>query len=126
MVEPMKTVTISIVNIVDGGVCVSASDGQKVYDVIRDSVLKGERVAISFASITRMTTAFLNAAVGQLYGEFPEDVIKRSLAPPIDFESWHVQRLKIVIDRAKEYFNDEPKISKAFQSESELTDDEDI
>src|SRR5262245_30518624 len=100
----MKKVTISIASIVEGGICVSVDDGNKLYKAIYDEIKKGSRVKISFSGVTRMTTAFLNTAIGQLYGEFSEIEIRKHLAPPIDAEPWQLNRLKLVVDRAKEFF----------------------
>lgn len=113
----MRTKIIPISAIVGGGICVSASDGQKVYQQIRDAVSAGDRVVLSFSGITRMTTAFLNAAVGQLYGEFDEQTIKMRLGPPVDYEKWHLNRLKIVVDRAKSYFKDTELVEEQFRKE---------
>ena len=118
----MKTVTVSISSVVGGGFCVSTVDGQKVYDVIRDAIKAGNRVEISFSGVTRMTTAFLNAAVGQLYGEFSDETVRRFLAPPIDSEPWQRNRLKMVVDRAKVFFTDGGKLSditKGFRDDDE-------
>src|SRR5262249_4150656 len=104
--SPIKEVTVHIAQIVDGGVCVAASDGHKVHKVIYLEINKNNRVKISFSGVTRLTTAFLNAAVGQLYGEFSEETIRRHLAPPVDAEAWHLKRLKLVVDRAKVFFRD--------------------
>ena len=94
----------------------SATDGHKVYEHVRKGVIDGDRVSLSFSGITRMTTAFLNAAVGQLYGEFSETEIRKHLADPIDFEPWHIARLRLVVERAKDYFRDTSKTEKAFAS----------
>ncbi|WP_108819357.1 STAS-like domain-containing protein [Pseudovibrio sp. Alg231-02] len=112
----MKTISVPISVIVGGGICVSASDGHKVFDVIRQHIVNGNRAALSFSGVTRMTTAFLNAAVGQLYGDFDEQKIRQHLAPPEDAEDWHLVRLKIVVDRAKIYFNDNNSIDSIFSS----------
>lgn len=111
----MQSVRVSISSIVGGGICVAASDGQKVHQEIYNIIKNGDRVILSFSGVSRMTTAFLNAAVGQLYGEFSERTIKRRLAPPIEYEEWHLKRLKIVVDRAKEYFRDTDRIEKLFK-----------
>jgi hypothetical protein len=111
----MKQTIIPISRIVGGGICVSASDGQKVYAKVREAVVARDAVILSFSGVSRMTTAFLNAAVGQLYGEFTEDVIRQRLAPPQDYEPWHLSRLKMVVDRAKDYFNDKDIVEKAFE-----------
>jgi hypothetical protein len=113
--DQMKTIKVLISTIVDGGICVAASDGQKVYPVIYDIITKGNRAEISFYGVTRMTTAFLNAAVGQLYGELEEGVIRKHLAPPVDYQDWHLERLKMVVERAKVFFADPPAIEELFE-----------
>jgi hypothetical protein len=120
--KKMRTLTIPISSIVGGGICVSALDGQRVYERVSRAVAEGNRVVLSFSGVTRMTTAFLNAAVGQLYGEFSEEIIRERLAPPIDYEPWHLSRLKLVVDRAKVYFRD---IGRAEKIILNITGDED-
>lgn len=121
----MRDVSIQIARIVGGGICVAADDGQKVYAKVREVVADGNRAVLSFSGITRMTTAFLNAAVGQLYGEFSETTVRRHLAPPVDFEDWHLRRLKLVVDRAKQYFADEEKVTQSIRdSLGERNDDD--
>lgn len=119
----MKAIRISISSIVGGGICVAASDGQAVHREIYKVISSGERAEISFFGVTRMTTAFLNAAVGQLYGEFDEETLKKHLAPPVDFEEWHLRRLKMVVDRAKAYFSDRKRIEEIFDSIKHDDDD---
>jgi hypothetical protein len=119
----MKDVTVSIATIVEGGICVSADDGNKVHSAVYDEIKKGNRVKISFSGVTRMTTAFLNAAIGQLYGEFTEIDIRKHLAPPVDAEPWQLNRLKLVVDRAKEYFASPTALRSAFLSATGLEDD---
>lgn len=121
MVIEMATIQIPISSIVGGGICVAASDGQRVYEAIRTAVARGDRVVLSFSGITRMTTAFLNAAVGQLYGEFSEQDIRMRLAAPVDAEPWHLMRLRLVVDRAKEFFKDGDRVRSAF----DIKDDQD-
>ncbi|SOC47722.1 uncharacterized protein DUF4325 [Rhizobium subbaraonis] len=122
----MRTVRIPIAAIVGGGICVSASDGQRVYQIVQQAVADGDRVVLSFSGITRMTTAFLNAAVGQLYGEFSEEEIRQRLAPPVDFEAWHLSRLKLVVDRAKEFFKNSDRVTSVFEDHAGGNDADDI
>lgn len=115
----MRTRQLSISAIVGGGVCVSAIDGQRVYSALREVVASGDRAQLSFSGITRLTTAFLNAAVGQLYGEFTEEIIRSRLAPPVDAEAWQLNRLKLVVDRAKAYFSGGDDMRKVISRASE-------
>lgn len=119
----MADVTVSIATIVEGGICVSADDGNKIHKVVYEEIKKGNRVRISFSGITRMTTAFLNTAIGQLYGEFSEIEIRKHLAPPVDAEPWQLTRLKLVVDRAKEFFANPTALQSAFLNATGLEDD---
>ena len=119
----MKEVTVSISQVVGGGICVAASDGHKVHDVIRNNILEGNRVRISFENVTRITTAFLNAAIGQLYGEFTEDEIRKHLAPPINADGSQLNRLKLVVDRAKQYFKNPIGARRVFLDTTGLEDE---
>lgn len=115
----MRTIRVKLVRVVDGGICVAASDGQRVHEEIYEIIRNGDRVELSFEGVSRITTAFLNAAVGQLYGEFSETQLRQHLAPPIDADDWHLSRLKLVIDRAKEYFRDAQKVERILKDNEE-------
>jgi len=119
----MKEVRISIALIVEGGICVSADDGNRVHQAVYDEIKKGNRVTLSFSGVTRITTAFLNTAIGQLYGEFSETELRKHLAPPVDTEPWQLNRLKLVVDRAKEYFANPNAVRSAFLNATGLEDD---
>lgn len=119
----MQDVKISIANIVSGGFCVSADDGNRVHQAIYDEIRKGSRVVLSFSGVTRMTTAFLNAAIGQLYGEFSDIEIRKHLAPPVDAEPWQLNRLKLVVDRAKTYFSNPKAVRSAFSAITGIEDE---
>ncbi|MCZ8044463.1 MAG: STAS-like domain-containing protein [Beijerinckiaceae bacterium] len=119
----MRDQAISIAQVVGGGICVSASDGHRVHDAVRQAILKGQRAVISFSGVTRLTTAFLNAAIGQLYGEFPEELIRQHLAPVRDADDRQLRQLKLVVDRAKQFFADPDRSSKSFKSAFEVDDE---
>ncbi|OIQ23723.1 MAG: hypothetical protein BM562_18530 [Alphaproteobacteria bacterium MedPE-SWcel] len=120
----MAIKTVKISQIIGSGYCVSASDGKLVYEVITQHIEKGDRVAISFENATRLTTAFLNAAVGQLYGEYTPEKVRASLAPPLGAEPWQLARLKVVVERAKAFFEKPDEISKIIERESGKPNDD--
>lgn len=100
----MKDSTISVAGVIDGGICVAADDGHKVHDKIIAEFERDNRVTLSFRGVTRLTTLFLNAAVGQLYGEYPENYMRSHFTPAEEAEDWHLTRLKTVVDHAKRFF----------------------
>lgn len=100
-----KPITLKIYEIVGSEFCVAADDGQKVHDQIVRALQNNLKVRISFINIERLTSAFLNVAIGQLYGEFPEELLRSNLSVT-DIESDDLDLLKRVIDTAKLYFKD--------------------
>jgi len=100
----MKERDIDIVSIVGGPLCLSSDDGAKVHDAIVAALKKGEKVRLSFRAVEDLTSAFLNAAIGQLYGEFDEEELRNRMLPPVNTSSADLSLLKRVVDRAKEFF----------------------
>lgn len=100
-----KNFILSIFEIIGSPFCVASSDGQKVYDRLAPILKKGRNVTLSFHNITTLTSAFLNAAIGQLYGVFSEEDI-RSLLKVEDLQSDDMMLLKRVVETAKQYFKD--------------------
>jgi aspartokinase len=98
---------VELARVVGGSSCVSSDDGHAVYQRIARSLAAQSEVVISFAGIEDVTTAFLNAAIGKLYGEFSEADI-RALLRVENAEPDHLALLKRVVDRAKDFFRDPP------------------
>ena len=103
---------INLTDAVGGVHCVASSDGGIVHDLIAEHLSHGEDVVVSFAGVEDVTSAFLNSAIGQLYGEFTEGDIRAHLQV-IDADSDHLALLKRVVDRAKEFFRDPEPINAA-------------
>ena len=85
--------------------CVASSDGQKVYQRLAAALKADRDVLLSFRNVTALTAAFLNAAIGQLYGIFNEKHIQNLLKVE-DVEQNDLALLKRVVDNAKLYFKD--------------------
>jgi hypothetical protein len=98
-----ERVKIKIIETAENNFCVAACDGQKIHDRIADAFRKNRKVELSFAEIDELTPAFLNAAVGQLYGTFPAKLIEENLSfTDLDPEDEVI--VKRVMERAKGYF----------------------
>jgi Icc-related predicted phosphoesterase len=98
-------VIIRVYEVVGNGLCVASDDGQKVHDQITRTFREGKKILLSFQNVEMLTPTFLNAAIGQLYGEFPEAQIKANLSVT-EMESDDLELLKRVVDTAKDYFRD--------------------
>ena len=118
-----KYIRISMFEVVGSPLCVAASDGQKVYDRLAATLKANRYVALSFHNVTALTAAFLNAAIGQLYGTFNEKHIQNLLKVE-DVEQNDLALLKHVVDNAKLYFKDPQRFNQAVREVMGDNDDE--
>jgi len=96
---------IGVVEVVGDAICVSQDDGQRLFEVLRGALDSGQNVALSFVGVRTLTTAFLNAAVGQLLRFYSSDELRaRVLFRALSGEQ--VKMLREVIERAGHYFSD--------------------
>jgi hypothetical protein len=104
MSEP---VIIRVFDVVGTPLCVSSADGQLVYDKLAPLLREGRKVAVSFAQIETLISAFLNTSIGQLYGDpqIPEAKI-RELLSVRDMAPEDVALLNRVVENAKAYSRD--------------------
>ena len=113
-----KDTKISVFEVVGSPLCVASNDGQKVYNRLAAAIQDGRSVALSFHNVTTLTSAFLNAAIGQLYGKFSEEQIRSSLGLK-DMEPDDLMLLKRVVDTAKQYFKDPRRFDEAIRETME-------
>ncbi len=100
-----RSVSISVYEVVGSHLSVASNDGQKVYNRLVTALKEDTGVVLSFRNVSTLTSAFLNAAIGQLYGKFQEETI-RDLLQVEDMDSDDLELLKRVVDTAKLYFKD--------------------
>src|SRR6267142_4866685 len=108
--------------IIGSPLAVASDDGQKVFDKIAPLLREGRSVRLSFDRIETMIPAFLNAAVGRLYEEFPEDRI-RKLLDVHNMSSEDLALLKQVNDNAKLYFKNRKEFDQAWKDEVDADDE---
>lgn len=110
----METYRIDVYNIVGGEYCIEADEGQKVFDNIIKA-LKGDRsVIISFKNVTRVTTAFLNSALGQLFKDNTEEEIRDKISYE-DITEVDKMRVNRVYKNAKLYYDDPEGMKKTIE-----------
>lgn len=111
-----KNLVVSVFEIVGNPLCVASGDGMKVYDRLAAALQQGYSVQLSFLNVTTLTSAFLNAAIGQLYGAFKEEKI-RSLLTVEDMQQDDLALLQQVVGTAKQYFKDPKKFNQIIDEE---------
>lgn len=112
----MRPVTVSVYDVVGGSLCVSADDGRRLHDKIVPLLRQSTPVVLSFERVELMISAFLNAAIGQLYGELSYESVDDLLSPK-NLSSDDVDMWKQVIENAKVYFERPEDLDRAWREE---------
>lgn len=99
----METKQIFIKEIILVDTAVSTDNGDLIYKKVIEIIEENNRVELDFKGITMMTTAFLNAAIGQLYSKYTGDQLNKLLKLNNVADDDKIL-FKKVIDRAKQYF----------------------
>lgn len=103
---------IKIYEIVGSEFCVASDDGHRVYNEIKFALGKGRNTVLTFKNITHLTSSFLDAAVGQLYGIYSQDELRKRMRW-VDIEPDDESLLERVIDTAIRYFKDPDRFKAA-------------
>lgn len=109
-----ENIQISMFEVVGSSFCVAVDDGQKIHKHLDAALRANQEVVLSFHNVTALTTPFLTAAVGELYGTFSEEKI-RSLLKVEDIKPNDLAFLKSVIRGAKLYFKDPQRFNQVIQ-----------
>ncbi len=113
-----KPITIKVADLIGSPLCISAEDGQKVFDKVEALFKDGRMVIISFDRVSMLISLFLNVAIGQMYGSFSEDEIRAKLQ--VDGLSGDdMELLKRVVDNAKKYYANPKSYDAAWHDEED-------
>ena len=80
-------------------------DGQKIYDQIAAAFNQGQKVILSFRNLERLTWSVVFSAIAQLYENYPEEKIEKSLEL-VDIEQDDLDLIKRVVEVKKNYLKD--------------------
>ena len=99
--------SVIISNIITGSSAIFSSEGLKIFQILNSSLKKTQPVEISFEGLNKVSTAFLNAAIGKLYINYPKDFLIKNLLFK-DLNDTIKSKLDRTIDNAieHEFYND--------------------
>ncbi|WP_323034993.1 STAS-like domain-containing protein [Pararhodobacter sp.] len=114
-----KQVKIRIADIVGGTVWVSTDDAQKVHDCISAELEAGNDVILSFEGRETIITAFLNAAIGQLFsGKYLDGVVEGRVNFS-DLSDDDEALIEHAVENAKRYFSNKAAYDSAWKEETD-------
>ena len=89
---------------VSGPVCVDPADGGRLGEVVTQTLERGESVLLDFTGVTILTSSFLNAAIGFLFGTFSAEDLARRLQW-CGLDSTDESLIRLVQSNAIRYFS---------------------
>jgi len=110
----MEEVRINIFESIGGDGAISVDDGDMIYARLEKALDHGAVAILDFQNIKLITTAFLNAAIGQLYGKYETKMVRERLKLE-NVAQEDLSTFKKVTDRAKEYFADKERFGRAVE-----------
>ncbi len=113
-----ERIKIKVVDLIGTPHCISAEDGQKVFNKVESLLKSGKQVTISFERVSTLISLFLNVAIGQLYGSFSEEDV-RSMIEVEGLSGDDMELLKRVVDNAKKYYENPKGYDEAWQDEED-------
>ena len=108
-------IKINVFAVVGDSFCVAAEDGEKVLSQIKKGIIERKNIILSFQNVEMLTSAFLNTAIGKLYGEYDEKTIKQYLSVE-EITDNEKLLLKRVVDTAKAYYRDPDQFEKSIKT----------
>lgn len=114
----MKSIeyTLKVRNFTVLDIAVSSDEGDKINTAIVDAFKKNvDILSLDFDGIKVLNTAFLNAAIGQLYAVYDSDFLNKHLKIT-NIKEGDLVYLKKAISTAKEYFSNPELFDESAQS----------
>jgi type III secretion system FlhB-like substrate exporter len=112
----MEKKIIGITDTIKTPFCVASGDGDIIFEIISDAIRNKQHVELSFKDIKYITSAFLNSAIGQLYGVFSGDDIT-SFLRLIDLKEIDSELILRVKENAIRFYENKEKAMKPVYEE---------
>lgn len=115
----MSTMSLlSVQQIIGDSAAFTPNAGDKVFEQLHEVLQVPEEAVLDFNGVSLLTTAFLNAALGQLYAHYSPDFLNRYVKFE-NVEQDDMARILLVLRRAKEYFDNKQQFG---QNRQEMFD----
>lgn len=111
-----KKIKIKVCEELGSSTAISTDDGNIIFNIIVGILEKKGSVILDFAGIDLLISAFLNAAIGQLYSRYSSEKLQQSLTV-VNMNEDDKQLLVEVIKRAKAYFANPDEFERVISKE---------
>lgn len=108
-----KSSVITVHDIINDDSALTPKSGDVVFYQVMESLKQKNKTIVSFDGIKYITTAFLNAAIGQLYSKFDSAFLNEFLQ--VNISEADLPLLQRVLQNARVYFNDKNSFDDALK-----------
>ena len=112
--QSSETVRLVVTEAIGDNLCIACDDGQKLYEQIAAALKESKKVILDFHNVEETIPAFMGTAIGQLYSNFPEEQIEKSLTV-VNADSDAVDDIKNAVYWTKRYLEDPERFKAAAQ-----------
>lgn len=105
-----KEFYIDVAEKIENPSALTQEQGNIIYNAIVPAIEQGKHIILDFDHVESMITAFLNNAIGQLYGKFTSEQISECLEI-VNFPDVKKSTLNLVISNAKKFYSNQEKFS---------------
>lgn len=115
-----ETILVRVADLINTTRAVDAAAGERVFSEICPLLQRGDKVLLSFDGISLVITAFLNAAIGKLFGVIPPDKVSELLEVRDLDDAFH-GTLESSLEISKAYYEDPERLKRSIK---EVMDEE--
>ncbi|WP_164507530.1 STAS-like domain-containing protein [Lacticaseibacillus songhuajiangensis] len=98
----MDEKTLIVKDVIQSNLAVSPEDGSNVFSILESSIKQKHLMHVDFSGLQTVTTAFLNAAIGDLYANQDRDTLNKFIK--IDGQTLtnlQRQKVQLVMENAR-------------------------
>ena len=97
---------VSVSSVLDSPSALTQEQGEKIYQLVSDSISSKQKIILDFDGIESMISPFLNNAIGKLYNIYDKEKLNQYISMK-NISKSDLNLVKKVIERAKIKFSKE-------------------
>lgn len=95
-------------NVINNDLAISSESGQEIFEILDQNITNKIQTNVYFSNLSTITTAFFNAAIGDLYAKWDsKDLNKYVYIKTDSLTDLQRTKLKLVMENAKNKLTDE-------------------
>lgn len=99
---------LMVKDIINNDLATTSESGQEIFAILDNNIVNGIHTNVYFSGLSTITTAFFNAAIGDLYAKWSSNELNNLVSIKVDsLTSLQKNKLQLVMKNAKNKLSDE-------------------